>query len=376
MSNEMINRLKDGWSYAGKIAGELIAAKNASGYIEKISDAIDTLNDDLLALNCNQTDAVMGGFVAEVWHADTFNINAIASGSINRARRPAETGYGSVDIATNFGKTYSSKYISTPKNSVEHQSVPNKFTGKPLYEGQERLIPSDQLEEGLKYAHRKALKEEYNRPEVSKALKDTEIHLTDRVKDENRCQSTPLSKKDSINISRDIKNENLNLDDYGINLKSVINDEFVQKEALKYGCKAAVLSIIWDLIPELMIGIKYLVDNKEIDVEHLKKAGIKTLSDGAESFLRGFLTHILTILCKKGVLGKYMAMLPPEVITIIVSVLIDAVKEILLAMLKHTSKKQKAVVALFLSGGVAIIIPGVRRALFTKPQADICQIQT
>ena len=71
-----------------------------------------------------------------------------------------------------------------------------------------------------------------------------------------------------------------------------------------------------------------------------------------------------------------MAMLPPEVITIIVSVLIDAAKEILLAILKHTSKKQKAVAALFFSGGVAIIIPGVRRALFTKPQADICQIQT
>ena len=51
--------------------------------------------------------------MAEFWHAGTFNIDATVKGSNHRAEVLRSHDLGSVDITTNCGKNYSSKYFSS-----------------------------------------------------------------------------------------------------------------------------------------------------------------------------------------------------------------------------------------------------------------------
>ena len=78
---------------------------------------------DLGKLKSNQTDAVLGGYLAEHWHAGTFNINAAATESLHRAKTLGSTEYASVDIATNFGQSYSSKYMGQANKVRQHKPL-------------------------------------------------------------------------------------------------------------------------------------------------------------------------------------------------------------------------------------------------------------
>ena len=88
-----------------------------------------------------------------------------------------ENGYGSVDIQTNFGKEYSLKYSNTAKDAENMQAVLNGDTRAPKYQGQERLIAAEQVDEAKGWAHRRGLKNIESRPELSTSHADTEEHL-------------------------------------------------------------------------------------------------------------------------------------------------------------------------------------------------------
>lgn len=69
----------------------------------QVNEAIEQFAKEIISMKSNQTDAVLGGYLAEIWHADTFNIDAVAAGSTHRAWVDVKgrTNYGSVDIRTN-----------------------------------------------------------------------------------------------------------------------------------------------------------------------------------------------------------------------------------------------------------------------------------
>lgn len=110
-------------------------------------------------------------------HAGTFNIDAIRQGSEHRAWTLQDNGYASVDVETNFGKEYSLKYSNTAKNAENMQAALNTDTRTPKYQGQERLIAAEQVDEAKAWAHRRGLKDIANRPDVSNSHMDTEEHL-------------------------------------------------------------------------------------------------------------------------------------------------------------------------------------------------------
>ena len=96
------------------LQNESIAKQNIR--IQEINAAIDQLADSINTHpSLNLDPEQLKGFIAEEWHAGTFNIDAIKKGSEHRVWTLQETGYGSVDIDTNFGKQYSLKYANVCK---------------------------------------------------------------------------------------------------------------------------------------------------------------------------------------------------------------------------------------------------------------------
>lgn len=119
----MQQEMQAGWEFSSKQMGAEYAAHIGDAYIHEVDAAIEKLAKDMQELGANNLGVKqLKGFVAEYWHADTFNIDAALKGSANRAYVDGSTEHASVDISTNFGKAYSSKYIRTYDESVKAQA--------------------------------------------------------------------------------------------------------------------------------------------------------------------------------------------------------------------------------------------------------------
>lgn len=329
-----------GWDFAAKLAGAEFATDQAVSYVAEVEAAIKELENGIISLKSNQTDASLGGFLAEEWHARTFNIDAIADGSAHRAERLGVTGYGSVDITTNFEDNFSGKYMATAEKSATEQSLLNRETGEPLYVRQKRLVPSDQLGDVKRYAHQQALRNSLIREDVSKAYSDTENNAVDRISDAEGHESRVLSKQDDLKMARDVKNDRFTAEKYGVDLESVIKADYIIDHALKAGCTAAAISMAMQITPEIIKAIDYLVKNGELDLKQVQKVGTKAISSGAEGFLRGSIACTLQILCEQGVLGEAFVNASPTIVGAVVAIVLQTAKNSILVAAGKMSARQ------------------------------------
>lgn len=338
--------IQKGWEFSARLAGTDAAARLGSAYVSKVQQAIDQMTADIVRLKSGQTDAVLGGYIAEHWHSGTFNVNAVAAGSSHRAYTLGSTDYASVDIGTNFGKSYSSKYMSTAEKSAVAQGAYSPETGGPKYQGQERLIPSDHMEGATREAARRAARNAETRPEVAAAYSDAEAHFTDVVSDGEGVESVRLSKDENLEMARRVKRDEFDPEDFGISADRAIKTEYILKQAVKSGATAAAITVAIQMAPEIYKAIDYLIKNGQINVPHLKQMGIKAISAGAEGFLRGSISCSVMIMCQKGVLGEAFKSADPTVVGTIAAVVLETVKNsIMVAAGKMTAREMGAAFA-------------------------------
>ena len=91
------------------LGGELTRQANQP-YLESIQKEIDNLTEALNKYEGN-ANPQLKGYVAEAWHTFTFNIDAAAKQSAERATQVESNGLGSVDVSTSWGEDYSLKPI-------------------------------------------------------------------------------------------------------------------------------------------------------------------------------------------------------------------------------------------------------------------------
>jgi len=128
-----------------------MSAKEASKYLEELDTALRSANESLYRTITTQAGVVsqnrcLDGYIAEQYHAQTFNLNAQAKGSEYRAKvlEPSGKAYAknSVDVVIVDGngkvvKRYQSKYCKDAKateKAFEHGD----------YRGQQKLVPKEQ----------------------------------------------------------------------------------------------------------------------------------------------------------------------------------------------------------------------------------------
>lgn len=352
------NEVQQGWEFATKIAGADIAAHLGSGYVGEVEEAIAELTRQIVKLKSNQSDAVLGGYIAEYWHAGTFNVNAVAAGSSHRAwvDETARQTYGSVDVDTNFGKSYSSKYMATAEKSAVEQSLLSRETGQAKYHGQERLVPTDHLDDAKAVALRRAASNESTRPEVASAYQDSAAHMTDTVSD-GKVSSEALEKQEDLQMAREVKNDEFSAESHGVSVETAIKADYIIHEAVKAGLTTAAITIAIQLAPEIYKAIDYLIKTGKVDIQQIKKMGLKALSAGAEGFLRGSISCSLVIMCRKGLLGEALRNVDPMGVGTVTAVVLETVKNsILVAAGQLTAKQMGAafVDSIVVSGGYII----------------------
>lgn len=142
-----------------------------------------------------------GGFMAENFVAESYNLDAVLK-NINTpaATVPGETGRASADVVYDGGKA-SLKFYTDAESSGKKQLNPE-------YGDQDRIVPTDQLDEAKAIVNKIADQNELKgRTDVAKEQRAVADKLTDRIRDKNGIESTPLTKQQDLNLAEAIQKD-------------------------------------------------------------------------------------------------------------------------------------------------------------------------
>ena len=151
------SEVQQGWEFAAAIMGADVGAHMGTEYVSAVEAAIKQLEDNIN--NHQYRNLGIGqlqGYMFEEWEAGTFNVDAVAADSADRAAVLHSTAKDSVDIHLKSGTDYSAKSYGTAEQTARAQARFNPDTGQASYQGQGRLVPSDQLDTAKQTAHREA----------------------------------------------------------------------------------------------------------------------------------------------------------------------------------------------------------------------------
>ena len=319
--------LEEGWQFSSEILGADLASHLSADYVRQVENAITDLehniNDhDYRNLGVNQ----FQGYVLEEWSAGTFNVDAVAARSMDCAKVQHSLEKDSADIVLKSGKQISAKSYANAKNSVNEQAGLNHKTGEMRYKDMDRLVPSNQLKEGKKFAHRQSLRNSLTRKKSAEAYAVTERKLTDTVHNDEGIISKSATRKELNQMAKEGKNQKFEAKKHGVSLDSAISRDYLMKEALKSGYSAAVVTMTLQLTPEILKAVDYLNKKGEFDIQMIKETGLDMIDAGSLAFLRGSISSALLIMCKKGAFGKAFKAINPTLLGTTVAIVMETIK--------------------------------------------------
>lgn len=338
-----MSAFEEGFAFFANQAGVQIAGFEGDTYVGQVDKEIEKLIHDLNTFEGFKTKPdILKGDIAEFWHSDTFNVNAVARGTVSRTFVDRSHDFASADISSNFGKIFGLKYYKDGVESAKQQakSIFERFHeyrasgGKdslemffekrgftddavlhdPIYYGQIRVIPKDQLETACEWLRQKVATESVIRQEQVERYRETLARLSDHLSDNLGTESIPLSEADAKALAALAKEGDATAEELkqlGISADEVIRFEYLAREAFKSGLTAATISVVLNVAPEIYKAIDYLIKNGELDEKQFQRIGFAALKGGSEGFVRGTVSAAITIACKSGMLGAAMKSISP-----------------------------------------------------------------
>lgn len=180
-----------------------VAALFSAEYVQQIVQSIDRLKDDMNSFEGFETGIdQLKGDIAEFFHADTFNIRAQVNQSATRAIVNRSHDFASPDVTTTDGVNYGLKFYKNGAESAKAQATSyfgrykhsysqgekvsfeeflskrnidddTLITNDPIYTGQMRIIPKDQMEDAIAFLTKKYEQALSARPEKAQRYKET-----------------------------------------------------------------------------------------------------------------------------------------------------------------------------------------------------------
>lgn len=339
-----MNHFEDGYNFALKNGDGIYGSLEGSRYIDIINNEIDEMINNFKKFEGFRTSTdVLKGDLAEYWHSGTHNIDAALKGSNARTFVDRSHDFASPDITSNFGEKYGLKYYSSGIKSAKSQSVSlfqkfsdykscggrdtleeflskrgydncDKILADPIYSGQIRIIPKEQMEDAIYWLKKKISEEGSKRPEQVARYQETLNLLRDRIRSSDGAESIPLSVEEAEKLACLAKQGKINPEDLNLTTEELIKYEYILQNAFKAGITAATISIVLKIAPEIYKTISYLISEGEIDYDQFKKVGFAAISGGAEGFIRGSVSATITASLKAGLLGKTFKSINPSLI--------------------------------------------------------------
>lgn len=392
---------EEGYTFYAKQIGVQIAGFEGGIYVGQVEKEIEKLIHDLNAFEGFKTKPdILKGDIAEIWHAGTFNVNAVARGTANRVFVDRSHDFASADISSNFGEVFGLKYYKNGAASAKQQakSIFERFYeyqasgGKDtldiflekrgftddavlhdsIYYGQIRVVPKDQLETAREWLRHKIATESVTRPEQAERYRETLARLSDHLSDKQGGGSMPLYEASAKKLATQAKEGNVTAEDLkklGVSPDQVIRFEYLAREAFKAGLTAATISVVLNVAPEIYKAIDYLVKNGELDEKQFQRVGFAALKGGGEGFVRGTVSAAITIACKSGMLGAVMKDISPSVIGMATVLAMNTMKnafKVACGQMTRTEVAQELIRELIVSSS-ALAVGTVVQALIEIP---------
>lgn len=332
----------DGYNYfiehSKAYVGTEVASMLNQPYLDKIEREIQRLADAINSYKGNRNPN-LHGYLAEEWHTHTFNIDAAAKRTVESTRVLSDEVHnlGSVDIEASFGKEFSLKYYKNGSLSAYAQAVsledmyreyingkdnpltreeyllshgldPNTDMSLPLYAGQARLIPSDQMEDAInalkkRIAHDSSIPE---RQEWVRRYQDTLNKLTDHIESPEGAQSMHLTYEESKILQTLGKEGKFDPERFNLTLAEKADKWFLCQNVLKAGLNAAWIAALLKAAPAIIGTIKSLVKDGYITTDDITQIGCDIKNGAVDGFLKGLFCAVITTSAELGYLGNVL----------------------------------------------------------------------
>ena len=291
MENDSMETKVEGTIPLSSLVANMYGGYKGITYRTTVLSERDELIKNLNAFKgyCTDIDKLKGN-IAEEYHAGTFNLDAAMKGSSHRVYVDHSHEFASTDISSNYGKKYGLKYYKTAEESAKQQakSVFERFKeyqakggqdsladflkkrhytdeavlNDPIYKGQVRIVPKEQMEDAVKWLERKIAEEGAKRPEQVARYKETLKLLKDRIADGKGAESIPLSTEDAKKLAQLAKEGKIDAKVLNLSDSDVMKLNYVVQNAAKVGLQAAAISAGVSLVVEVLQ--KYLSEGKSL----------------------------------------------------------------------------------------------------------------
>ena len=238
-----------------QLVANILSANSVNNYVDSVNTAIDNANKTMMESVTTKAGMInqnpnLDGFIFEEYHAGTFNIDAAVKQKPYHAEalKPeiGETyGKNSIDLiiedSGKYVKKYSAKAYKNAKESAK--AFYDKITGY-KYKFQSKLVPTDQV------------------GDIANSV--------DKIK-YNNVESKGITKAEIKDIQNDLQSGNKKVDI--LNFKKDVNTISISKEIGKQAMLNGTMGLGIGMATN--IGIN-LITGKEVEVEEVIEAGIKT----------------------------------------------------------------------------------------------------
>lgn len=355
----MKSSFANGYNTFSNIAGAAHGSYRAESYVGRISDACKELEENINKFKGFETGIKqLKGDIQEFRSSGTFNINAALNESEYQTVVDRSHGYASADITTNWGEEYGLKALYNGTASAKAQSIsqfqrfteyrvisgrtdltfenfliekgldPNKvLASDPIYSGQTRLIPSDQLEEAIAFLKKQIANKSITNPDEVRRYQETLDKLTAKITAPDGTQSAEATTQELLDIAEKAKRGEYDAAEDGFSTEQLVKIEHILNQGIKAGLTASTITLVLKIAPEIYKCLDELLSNGSVDEEQLKELGFAALDGSTEGFIRGFVSATVTTSCSAGLWGEALKTVSPEVVGAMTVIIMNTLKD-------------------------------------------------
>lgn len=304
----------------GGVQGNLQGESYSSEVQKSVEDAIAALQNKADHL-VNVDEKWLKGWLAEQWHAKTFEIDAAARGRDDIwANVPGsnKTGEDILYGDSNVTKTAEVKYNNSPLETAKGISLEG-------YENSEKVVPGDQIDVLGEAAIKRAKAIALSKPNDSKQLFDTSARAKDHIEVDN-VTSKPLGNSEAKEMAKDFKKHgSIDAEKYGLSSENFVEWSDIARESGEAALTAAALSAALSAAPHVWNTLKEYIQTENIDIDALIGRGASVLENSGAAGLRGGIAAALTVACRSGLMGKNLKSISPAAIGIATTMTINVI---------------------------------------------------
>lgn len=300
-------------------------ALQSAAFVSDVQAAIDTAVDELAkeaARRANVGVNYVKGNLAEVWHAETLNVSAVAKGQDKVWGQALGTNKSGQDVAYGDGVNTSHAELKYYKTGTDTAAQ----LGNPAYSDSQKIVPSDQLAEVIEESHRQAIRNQETRPEVAAAYQHTADTVSDHI-EAGKASSKPLSEVDAKCMASDFKQDgSIDPDAYGLNTESFVEWSDIVRESGSAALNAAAFSAALTAAPHVYRIISRCIASGELDPKLIREGVGQVLSSSSAAGLRGGLAAVITGSCKAGLMGQTLKSVSPSAIGMATAMALNSIE--------------------------------------------------